>query len=491
METSNPGIDNKNVIALVPCRLGSQRVIDKNTRNFAGESLIKIKLTQLLKVPEISKIVVSTNDPKVIEIANKFNDSKIEIEQREDYYASSDCSNDEFIKYFARKLDFDGHLLFTHVTSPFITEETYSRAIQTYFANLGEHDSLMSVKKIAGYVWNTRKQPVSYSFNQGRWPKTQEIDPVYHINSGIFLIYLPLMKQLGDRVGKNPYYFENDDIETLDIDWLEDFERAEMLWKSLAEVRSIGDLNFRRYLEQKDTVFGVFTKTQDPFIIEILGKAGFDFVILDNEHGPNSPRETHPLVLAAQANGIYPIVRVGSLDAIEIQRTLDLGVAGIQIPQVQSTEDAMKVNKFTKFYPKGQRGLCRFVRPADFSMKPKDSYFTEQNDVINIIHIEGKEGIENLDEILKVEGMDVIFIGPYDLSQSMGIPGQVKDPKLLEEIEKIVLKCKEKGKYVGIFTDDVEMAKKYKQLGVKYIAHSVDVGIFAQAASELIKQLKT
>ena len=130
-------------------------------------------------------------------------------------------------------------------------------------------------------------------------------------------------------------------------------------------------MNFNEYLETKDAVYGVFTKTNDPFFIEILGRAGFDFVILDSEHGPNDPRALYPLIMAASLNEMYPIVRVPKLTDIDIQRVMDLGVAGVQIPQIQCKEDALQVRQFTRFYPKGLRGVCRFVRPADFSLKDK------------------------------------------------------------------------------------------------------------------------
>ncbi len=248
-------------------------------------------------------------------------------------------------------------------------------------------------------------------------------------------------------------------------------------------------MNFNEYLETKDAVYGVFTKTNDPFFIEILGRAGFDFVILDSEHGPNDPRALYPLIMAAGLNEMYPIVRVPKLTDIDIQRVMDLGVAGVQIPQIQCKEDALRVRQFTRFYPKGLRGVCRFVRPADFSLKDKKDYFTEQNDVTTIIHIEGVEGIHNLDDIISVEDIDIIFIGPYDLSQSLGIPGEVEHPKLLAEIEKIVKRCKAKHKHIGIFTESVPIALKYKSLGIKYISYSVDVGIFAEACSAIVKQL--
>jgi 4-hydroxy-2-oxoheptanedioate aldolase len=246
---------------------------------------------------------------------------------------------------------------------------------------------------------------------------------------------------------------------------------------------------FKELLNEKETVFGIFAKTNDPFFIKVLGKSGFDFVILDNEHGPNSERETYPLIMAAQLAGMHPIVRVGKISDITIQKTLDLGVSGIQIPQIQSREDAENVRKFTKFHPKGKRGVCRFVPAADGGLMNGDDYAAAQNEVAVVIHIEGVEGIEHFDAISEVEDIDVIFIGPYDMSQSLGIPGQVNNPILTREIEKLVKKCREKGKHVGIYADNVETAKRYKDLGVKYIGVSVDLNIFGRAVSELADEL--
>ena len=135
--------------------------------------------------------------------------------------------------------------------------------------------------------------------------------------------------------------------------------------------------------------------------------------------------------------------------------------------------------------------MCAYVMAADGGLMDKNDYFTSQNeDVAVIIHIEGTEGIENLDDIIAVDDIDVIFIGPYDLSQSLGIPGQVNDPKCIAAIKTIVEKCQAKNKDMGIFADNVETAKRYKDLGVKYISISVDVGIFGKACKELADNLK-
>lgn len=246
---------------------------------------------------------------------------------------------------------------------------------------------------------------------------------------------------------------------------------------------------FRQLLDDKETVFGVFSKTNDPLMIEAIGRAGFDFVILDCEHGPNSHRDVLNLINASIAGNIFPIIRVEKNDSIAIQKIMDLGISGVQVPQVTSKQDANDVRHSTHFYPKGMRGICRYVRPAEFSLKSPLIYFSEQNEIVKIIQIEGKEGIDAIEGILEVPDLDIIFIGPNDLSQSLGVPGDVNNPIVLSAISTIVSRCKLNHKYTGIFVDNLETAKKYKAMGVKYIAYSVDVGIFARTCLDIVNKL--
>ena len=245
-----------------------------------------------------------------------------------------------------------------------------------------------------------------------------------------------------------------------------------------------------KQLSEKNVILGVFAKTNDPFFIEILGKAGFDFVILDSEHGPNSPREMYPLVLASWLSGLLPVVRVGALSDIDIARVLDLGVAGVQVPHLCTAEDARQAVEFAKFKPRGSRGVCRFVRAADFSLQARAEYFKAQNETAVIGMVEGVDGIRNLDAILEVDGIDVLFIGPYDLSSALGVIGDVENPLVLKEIEVIVAKSKARNRTVGTFVDSIATAKRYKDLGVKYLAYSVDVGIFADACRAINNDLR-
>ena len=172
-----------------------------------------------------------------------------------------------------------------------------------------------------------------------------------------------------------------------------------------------------------------------------------------------------------------------------ISIALEIVVTGGQDPQISCRADAEAVVKASKFSPIGERGVCRFVRAADYSSKERNSYFESANDkTMIIIHIEGIEGVENIDDILEVEEIDVVFIGPYDLSQSVGLSGQVDHPHVEELMKSVVNKALKKGKSVGTFVDNDIAAKKWRAHGVKYISYSVDMGMIYDKFKEVVDQ---
>ena len=247
--------------------------------------------------------------------------------------------------------------------------------------------------------------------------------------------------------------------------------------------------DFKKKLKGEGVV-GVFFKTCDPAFIETMGYAGADYVIIDLEHGPNSVQSVQNLIRGAQVAGIMPIVRVKESCSSVMSEVLDIGAGGIQVPQIASKEEAEAVIKRTKFSPVGERGVCRFVRAANYSAKDRFQYFKDVNETVTILQIEGQKGIDNIEEIISTEGIDVIFIGPYDLSQSLGVAGQIDHPRVEQKMLEIVKICSDKGITVGTFVDTVENALKWKKLGVKYISYSVDMGIFYDAMSELVKNIR-
>ena len=196
------------------------------------------------------------------------------------------------------------------------------------------------------------------------------------------------------------------------------------------------------------------------------------------------------MIRAAELVNISPIVRVTDNAPESILRALDIGAHGVQVPQVSSCTEAEEVLKSARFHPDGNRGVCKFVRAADYSSTPPATYLKEANrQSLVIVHIEGIEGINNLPDILKNVDVDIVFIGPYDLSQSCDVPGQVDHPEVEGKMKEAVALAQEADKIVGTFVDDVETARKWRNLGVQYIAFSVDVGLFSRICSDIVREL--
>ena len=223
------------ISAFLPCRAGSERVPHKNTRTFAGVEggLLKIKLQQLIACKAIDTIILSTNDDEVIQLAKTISSDKIRIDRRPEHLATSSTSTDDLVKYVPTIIS-EGAVLWTHVTSPFIDGKIYEEAIDAYRDALskGENDSLMSVTALRTFIWN-KEGAVNYDRNKEKWPRTQTIEPLYEINSGIFLADIDIYRNLQDRIGQKPFLFENNDIDSFDIDWEEDFFIAEAIYNKL------------------------------------------------------------------------------------------------------------------------------------------------------------------------------------------------------------------------------------------------------------------
>lgn len=230
---------------------------------------------------------------------------------------------------------------------------------------------------------------------------------------------------------------------------------------------------------------GLFSKSTDSAFVEAAGYGGMDFIILDMEHGPASLETMHHHVRAAAMAGMASVIRASGLDAHAIGSALDTGADGVQVPNINTAEQARQAVEAARFHPLGQRGVCRFVRGARFGTQPKADYFAAANEATLVLQVEGSEGVRNLDRILEVEGFDVLFVGPYDLSQSVGLPGQVDAPEVIRLIEEIARKATEKGILLGAFSDQVARSRDLLDAGFRYLAHSVDVNVFAEACQRL------
>jgi len=246
------------------------------------------------------------------------------------------------------------------------------------------------------------------------------------------------------------------------------------------------------WIQSKTHLIGPFVRMARPETVEILAMAGFDFGVIDIEHGGAvNMNEVYPLILAAENRGLKLMARIPGISEMHIKWLLDLGIGGLQIPHIKTKEDAQRAVQYAKFNPMGERGLCRFVRAAEFSNISKEEYLTRANSSsIIILQIEGMEGAQNIEEIVSVEGIDIIFVGPYDLSQSMGLTGQIWHPEVAKEITRIIHICQKKGIATGVFTDTPQGVKHWSELGVKYINYRIDTEMFFDFAKKCKAEVK-
>jgi 4-hydroxy-2-oxoheptanedioate aldolase len=189
-----------------------------------------------------------------------------------------------------------------------------------------------------------------------------------------------------------------------------------------------------------------------PQLVEMLGHAGFDWVLLDCEHGSLSGADVEVMAMAADAVGITAIARPRSNSAADIQSVLDRGVAGVQIPHIDTAEDAVRAVAAVKFGPGAGRGLAAGTRPDRWGLGAKMPDFVEQANAASqvCVQLESETAIANARDILRVPGIDVFFIGPSDLSQSMGYPGNPKAPPVARAIDETLALIRDAGKAPGM-----------------------------------------
>jgi 4-hydroxy-2-oxoheptanedioate aldolase len=243
--------------------------------------------------------------------------------------------------------------------------------------------------------------------------------------------------------------------------------------------------SFRDRLLNGETLIGPFQMIDSPAVAEIAGIAGYDFTILDQEHGPLTAETTLGLCAAAERGGASPVVRVRANDPPEIQRALDVGADAVEIPQIESLADAEAAVSAARFDPRGDRGLSPYVRAGGY--KGGAEYTDKQNEHVTVIvHVEGQAGVEAYDDIVAVEGLDVVFLGPYDLSQSLGIPGQVHDDRVTEQMEDLCDRAEAAGTVVGTYADDPAMANRWIDAGAQFVAIYVDAPTLVGAYRDTI-----
>ncbi len=218
------------------------------------------------------------------------------------------------------------------------------------------------------------------------------------------------------------------------------------------------------------SALGVSVMFPSPQIVEMVGHLGFDWVLLDCEHGSLSLESVEIMAMAAGAAGITPIARPSISTPEAIIQVMDRGALGVQVPHVNTATEARRAVEAVKFHPLGARGLAAGTRPARYGLGLSTAeYIQEANrETLVCVQLEEQVALDNLPEILGVDGVDVLFVGPSDLSQSLGFPGQSDVPKVRGAMERAFAAIIGAGKVAGT-TGDAEAIRRFRRQGVRYL----------------------
>ena len=246
-----------------------------------------------------------------------------------------------------------------------------------------------------------------------------------------------------------------------------------------------------RTLDRNKTLFGIFVELPTPAAVEIAGATGWDFVVIDCEHAPIAAASLPDYIRAAEAVSIPAIIRIPSNTAEWIQAALDAGASGLQIPQISSFEAARQAVEMARFHPIGKRGFNPFVRAARYSREEPTRFMERSNqEVALILQLESAAAVNAVNEIVKLPGIDAIFLGPYDLSQSLGEPGDVNHPMVLEAGERVLRAAAEAGLAPAVFVNTEKACAAWRQRGARWISYSTDSFLLAASMRKVRNSLE-
>ena len=234
-------------------------------------------------------------------------------------------------------------------------------------------------------------------------------------------------------------------------------------------------MNIKDKIQNQKCVFGTWCMLPSDFTIDVICKTDLDYIIIDMEHGMMSWETSERMVRAAESNSVIPIIRVPNCEENTILHALETNVKSILVPHISTPSQAKKVALSTKYAPQGNRGLSPYTRCHSYDHEGlSDSLISNNRSNFLGILVEGKEGIENLQEIVKVEGVDMIYLGIYDVAQSLGLSGNINHPECKKALKDFLKIIKYSGKLAGTFTRTIEDAKKLKEDGFEFIAYRAD-----------------
>ena len=225
-----------------------------------------------------------------------------------------------------------------------------------------------------------------------------------------------------------------------------------------------------------------------PGIPIILKNAGCQFIIFDMEHGGLSLEQFKTLAIISNANNIFPLIRIPEVSYNYVARALDLGAAGIMVPMVNTQEEAINIVQSSKYPPTGVRGAGFGFAHNNYKNESPLSYINKANsNLINIIQIESKQALENVEEIAAIDGVDCLWVGHFDLTNFLGIPGQFDSDIYFNSIKRVVAAAKSNKKSLGIMVNNQDELKMYSDLGFNMIAVGTEMSILSRSISQILQ----
>ncbi len=248
----------------------------------------------------------------------------------------------------------------------------------------------------------------------------------------------------------------------------------------------------REKLAQGQLVIGtMLVEIRQPSVMTMLANAGFDFVLIDNEHGPFSVETIADLSRAARDVGVTPVVRIPELTYGHVAQSLDGGAQGIMLPRVTARAQVEECVRFMKYPPAGRRGAVLARGHTAFKAGPlADTLAAANRETFLVVQIETAEAVERLDEILSVPGVDAALVGPTDLSLALGVPGSTDAPVLIQAIERTMAACKTHGVIPAIHTNDVAMTAGWARRGMRMVSINSEVGLLSSGARAAIAEIR-
>ncbi|MDO6429457.1 aldolase/citrate lyase family protein [Flavitalea sp. BT771] len=248
--------------------------------------------------------------------------------------------------------------------------------------------------------------------------------------------------------------------------------------------------NLKKRLQKGETLHGCWLNLGSSVTAEIVGMSGFDWVLIDLEHGAGVEKDVLHQLQALEHTPAAAVIRVESSQRQRIHRVLDMGAEGVMVPRIGNAMEAAAVASGLHYPPDGSRGIAKMVRASGFGQNFSDYYKNAKENILGIVQIETAEVLGHLDAIAALAGIDVLFIGPSDLSMELGIFGQFDHPLFKDAVQATVNAARKAGKAAGILLQNPDDYRKYHDTGIRLIACGADGTFVSEGARNMANKLK-